>query len=117
MAAYAAGLGRPVLNGTKAKLERQAVELLAQGLPEAWLCERAREMAGRGWTDMHRHVEMSKAPITSPSVAPDRSRVPEWCGQCGEGTPAARLNPRFRTLGELGTGEKCPRCHPDVVGQ
>ncbi|MPY36728.1 hypothetical protein FNH09_37575 [Streptomyces adustus] len=116
VAAYSAGLGRPVLNGTRAKLERQAVELLAQGLPEAWLCDRAREMAGRGWTDMFRHVEMSKAPITSVTSGPSTPGVPEWCGQCGEGTPAARLNPRFRTLGELGTGEKCPRCHPDVAG-
>ncbi|MFF4902858.1 hypothetical protein [Streptomyces sp. NPDC001068] len=117
VAAYAAALGRPVLNGTRAKLLGQAVELLDQGLPETWLCDRAQEMAGRGWTNMHRHVEMSKAPIVPAAVSNDRPRMPEWCEECGEGTPAARLNPRFRTLGELGTGEKCPRCHPDVVGR
>ncbi|MET8788006.1 hypothetical protein [Streptomyces sp. NPDC004589] len=116
VAAYAAVLGRPVLNGTRAKLERQAVELLAQGLPEAWLCDRAREMAGRGWTDLVRHAEMSSAPIATVASGQSRSGLPEWCGQCGEGTPAARRNPRFRTLGELGSGEKCPRCHPDVAG-
>ncbi|MFD5430504.1 hypothetical protein [Streptomyces sp. NPDC127084] len=115
MDAYAVALGRPVINGTKAKLHGQAVELLAQGLPEAWLCDRAREMAGRGWTDLVRHAEKSSAPIAP--AAPGRSQpgLPEWCGQCGEGSPAARLNPRFRTLGELGSGEKCTACHPDVV--
>lgn len=116
MSAYAEALGRPVLNGTKAKLDRQAVELLAQGLPEAWLCDRAREMATRGWSDLARHAEMSTAPLTQTATKPRRSRLPEWCTKCGPGSPAARLNPRFRTLGEMGSGEKCPACHPDRVG-
>lgn len=74
--------------------------------------------AGRGWMDMFRHVEMSKAPLAPPAPGRTRPGVPEWCGQCGDDNPAAaRLNPRFRTLGELGTGEKCPRCHPDVVAR
>ncbi|WP_432189862.1 hypothetical protein [Streptomyces sp. Tue6028] len=113
--AYAAALGRPVLKGTKIKLTGQAVDLLAQGLPETWLCDRAREMAARGWSNLAQHAEKSTAPL--PSEAPTRNRhgLPDWCGQCGEGTPAARINPRFRTLGELGSGEKCPRCHPDRV--
>ncbi|MFJ4633599.1 hypothetical protein [Streptomyces sp. NPDC088847] len=115
--AYAAALGRPVINGTKAKLQGQAVELLAQGLPEAWLCARARELAGRGWTDLVRHAEMSSAPVTAATPGPSRSGLPEWCGECGKGTPAARRNPRFRTLGELGSGEKCPRCHPEAVAR
>ncbi|MER5509324.1 hypothetical protein ABT052_28905 [Streptomyces sp. NPDC002766] len=113
VAAYTAALGRPVLNGTKAKLERQAVELLAQGLPEAWLCDRVREMAARGWSNLAQHAERSTAPIALERPGHCRPGLPEWCGQCGEGSPAARLNARFRTLGELGSGEKCPRCHPD----
>ncbi|MFF7954029.1 hypothetical protein [Streptomyces griseorubiginosus] len=116
VAAYAEVLGRPVLNGTKAKLDRQAVELLAQGLPEAWLCDRAREMAARGWSDLARHAEMSTAPLTQTATKSRRSGLPEWCTKCGPGSPAARLNPRFRTLGEMGSGEKCPDCHPDRVG-
>lgn len=116
VAAYAEALGRPVLNGTKAKLDRQAVELLAQGLPEAWLCDRAREMAARGWSDLARHAEMSTAPLTQTATKSRRSGLPEWCTKCGPGSPAARLNPRFRTLGEMGSGEKCPDCHPDRVG-
>ncbi|MFG2352022.1 hypothetical protein [Streptomyces phaeochromogenes] len=115
VASYAAALGRPVLNGTKSKLERQAVELLGQGLPEAWLCDRAREMAARGWSDLVLHAEMSTAPITSTSPKRGRSGLPDWCKECGPGSPAARLNPRFRTLGEMGSGEKCPNCHPDRV--
>lgn len=116
VAAYAAALGRPVLKGTRAKLERQAVELLAQGLPEAWLCNRAEELAARGWSDLVQHAERSTAPIQGGQgerVGSRRAGLPEWCGECGEDNPAARLNPRFRTLGEMGGGEKCPRCHPD----
>ncbi|WP_435253614.1 hypothetical protein [Streptomyces sp. 1222.5] len=115
VAAYAAALGRPVLNGTRSRLEGQAVELLAQGLPEDWLCDRARELAARGWADLVQHAERSSAPLPSEAPAKGRAGLPEWCGECGEGTPAARLNPRFRTLGELGSGERCPRCHPAVV--
>ncbi|MFK4103204.1 hypothetical protein ACI2L1_24610 [Streptomyces sp. NPDC019531] len=115
VAAYAEALGRPVLNGTRAKLERQAVELLAQGLPEAWLCDRAREMAPRGWSNLAQHAERCTAPLPSEVSSRSRPGLPEWCGECGQGTPAARLNPRFRTLGELGSGEKCPRCHPDLA--
>ncbi|CAL9625717.1 hypothetical protein SUDANB58_05938 (plasmid) [Streptomyces sp. enrichment culture] len=114
--AYAAALGRPVLSGTRRRLESQAVELLKQGLPEGWLCERARELAARGWSDLVRHAERSTAPIEGQRAEPGARRgLPEWCGECGEGTAAARLNPRFRTLGELGGGELCPRCHPDRV--
>ncbi|MFF3208345.1 hypothetical protein [Streptomyces sp. NPDC002962] len=111
--AYAAALGRPVLNGTRAKLEGQAVELLAHGLPESWLSDRAQELAARGWSDLARHAERSTAPLPSEGkAAVSRPGLPEWCGECGEGTPAARLNPRFRTLGPVGTGEQCPNCHP-----
>lgn len=117
MEAYASALGRPVLNGTSVKLERQAVELLAQGLPEAWLCDRARELAARGWSDLVQHAERSTVPIEGRREVPGSGRpgLPEWCGECGPGSPAARLNPRFRTLGEMGGGEKCPRCHPSRV--
>ncbi|MGW1534474.1 hypothetical protein [Streptomyces aureus] len=115
--AYATALGRPLLNGTRAKLEHQAAELLAQDLPEAWLCDRVREMAPRGWSNLTQHAERSTVPISiTPGVTDQTKRgLPEWCGECGQGTPAARLNPRFRTLGELGAGEKCANCHPDRV--
>ncbi|MEW2497532.1 hypothetical protein AB0942_28955 [Streptomyces nodosus] len=119
MGAYSAALGRPVLNGTRAKLERQAVELLAQGLPEAWLCDRARELAARGWSDLVRHAERSTVPVEVRRDEPGSGRpgLPEWCGECGDGTgTAARLNPRFRKVGPEDARELCPRCHPDRVG-
>ncbi|MCY0947856.1 hypothetical protein [Streptomyces antarcticus] len=114
--AYAAALGRPVLNGTRAKLQAQAAELLAAGLPEGWLCDRARELAANGWTDLAQHAERSKVPVPS-STAAGRLGLPEWCGQCAGGSdfmgepvnPAARFNPRFRVM----DGEKCPHCHPE----
>ncbi|MFF7234364.1 hypothetical protein [Streptomyces sioyaensis] len=117
MAAYAAALGRPALNGTRAKLERQAVDLLAQGLPEPWLCDRARELAARGWSDLVQHAERSTVPVEGrrDESLSGRAGLPKWCGTCGEANPAARVNARFRTLGELGGGEKCPRCHPDRI--
>ncbi|MBK3647812.1 helix-turn-helix domain-containing protein [Streptomyces sp. MBT33] len=116
--AYAAALGRPVLAGTRTKLERQAVELLGQSLPEAWLCDRARELAARGWSDLVQHVERSTAPIEGQREVPGAGRpgLPEWCGECGDGTgTAARLNPRFRKIGPEDARELCPRCHPDRV--
>lgn len=35
--------------------------------------------------------------------------LPAWCGQCGDGMPAAQYNPRFRR----NDGQPCPDCHPD----
>ncbi|MFF2101750.1 hypothetical protein [Streptomyces sp. NPDC058202] len=115
--AYAAALGRPLLKSTHARLESQAAELLAQGLPEAWLCDRVREMAPRGWTNLAQHSERSTVPVAIEAGRSSKSKrgLPEWCGECGPCTPAALRNPRFRTLGELGSGEKCENCHPDRV--
>lgn len=115
MAAYAAALGRPVLNGRRAKLDGQAAELLAQGLPEAWLCDRARELAERGWCDLVRHAERSTAPLQT-DTSGKRDGLPEWCGECGDTTGgAAKFNARFRRVGSDGNREECPRCHPNRV--
>ncbi|WP_326793972.1 hypothetical protein OHA79_52090 (plasmid) [Streptomyces sp. NBC_00841] len=121
VAAYAAALGRPVLNGTRAEIERQAVDLLTQGFPEAWLCDRARELADRGWTDLAKHAERSpvKPPTHNPAA---RNGLPAWCGECGGKdhngvvlNPAAQFNPRLRTENGAADGKKCPRCHPSRV--
>lgn len=109
VAAYAATLGRPVLNGTKAKLERQAVELLAQGLPETWLCDRARELAARGWSDLVQHAERSTAPIEAHDQSGSgRPGLPPACPACLAWHPAAQHNPRLRTP----DGKPFPDCHP-----
>lgn len=63
IAAYTQASGRPMVNGTRAKLHAQVVEHLADGFPAAWLADRAREMAAKGWLDLRQHVEHSQVPI------------------------------------------------------
>ncbi|MDJ0347500.1 helix-turn-helix domain-containing protein [Streptomyces sp. PH10-H1] len=120
--AYAAALGRPVLNGTRAEIQSQAAELLAHGLPESWLADRAREMPANGWTDFAKHVAKSKEPLpgsqrTAAASATDGTQngLPAWCGQCGDWNPAAVHNKLFRTNTGTHDGEPCPACHPDRV--
>jgi hypothetical protein len=44
-----------------------------------------------------------------PSLRAVPAQLPQWCGQCGDGNPAAEFNPKFRTT----AGKKpCPDCHP-----
>ncbi|MFE9413919.1 helix-turn-helix domain-containing protein [Streptomyces sp. NPDC006704] len=115
--AYSTAAGRPVVNGTKARLRRQAAELLAEGLPVEWLADRAAEMPARGWIDLERHVGHSTVPIPGQQQAhrPSNS-LPPWCGVCGggtdhDGTPlhdAVLRNGAFRRI----NGEPCPDCHP-----
>lgn len=113
--AYTAALGRPIPPSTRSRMHQAAIELLAAGIPAEWLADRAREMAtaGKGWTDLARHVEHSTAPL--PGAAPATaagSGLPAWCGQCGDGMPAQH-NPRFRRTDD---GALC-HCHPDAVEQ
>ncbi|WP_329039910.1 helix-turn-helix domain-containing protein (plasmid) [Streptomyces sp. NBC_01725] len=118
VAAYAAAAGRPVINGTRVRLRSAAAELLAAGLPAGWLADRAAEMPSRGWTDLERHVERSTVPIPGQQTAEKPSSgLPTWCGQCGDGglNQAARTSARWRTLGDGGTGDLCPDCHPERV--
>lgn len=124
VAAYAAALGRPVLDDTQAKLQAQAVTLLAKGYTESWLCARVREMAPKGWKDLIMHVDHARQPLPTHTASPSAAvGLPEWCGQCGGGTdstgepyqPGVRFNPRWRTVDADGGGEKCPRCHPERV--
>ncbi|MDH6130363.1 helix-turn-helix domain-containing protein [Kitasatospora sp. GP82] len=114
VAAYAAALGRPVVNGTRAALAAQAAKLLADGLPVDWLADRAREMAPKGWTDLEKHVERSTVPVLAASLSA-RPGLPEWCGRCGDGNPAAQFNPRFRTVTGMPSGQKCRECHPETA--
>ncbi|MFE4177529.1 hypothetical protein ACFRR7_36755 [Streptomyces sp. NPDC056909] len=59
--AYVAALGRPLVNGSRERLRRQAVELLAAGRSVAFLVERAAEMPANGWRDLTAHVEAWEA--------------------------------------------------------
>ena len=38
-------------------------------------------------------------------------------GECGDGQPGARLNPKFRTDTGLINGKPCPNCHTDAKQQ
>lgn len=96
LAAYTAALGRPVINGTKAKLLTQASKLLADGYPAAWLVDRVREMAAKSWIDLEKHAERSTVPLPAP-------KRPTHCGRCNPGT---------RLVEDDGPPYRCPRCHP-----
>lgn len=118
--AYETAAGRPVINGTKAKLRSQAAKLIKEGLPAGWLADRAAEMPARGWLDLERHVGHSTVPIPGQQQAPRTSyALPPWCGQCGggtdvDGTPlheAVLRNGAFRRI----NGDSCPDCHPSMV--
>lgn len=51
--------------------------------------------------------DLPKAPRDDPRKGPT---LPRWCGQCGDGNPAAEFNAKFRTA--PGSRKPCPDCHP-----
>ena len=84
--AYVQALGRPLVNGSRARLRAQAVELLAVGYGLEFLVARAAEMPANGWRDLVKHAQ-------HPGV-PDQPRK-------GAGAPG----------GGRGGRERCPE-HP-----
>lgn len=67
-----------------------------------------------GGINRHRSVlririnDLPKAPQTAP--AKSGPSLPPWCGQCGDGNPAAEFNAKFRLA--PGSSKPCPDCHP-----
>lgn len=67
-----------------------------------------------GGINKHRSVlririnDLPKAP--QPEASTPRSSLPRWCGQCGDGNPAAEFNAKFRL--EHGSQKPCRECHP-----
>lgn len=51
--------------------------------------------------------DLPKAPRDTPRKG---QPLPPWCGQCGNGNPAAEFNPKFRTTPD--SRKPCPDCHP-----
>lgn len=51
--------------------------------------------------------DLPKAPRDAPRKS---NSLPPWCGQCGDGNPAAEFNAKFRTA--PGSRKPCPDCHP-----
>lgn len=108
VAAYLGAIHRPVSTATRAKLRQQAAQLLADGFPAAWLADRARELAERGWTDLAQHCDRSTVPTVR--VATD-SRT-GWCGRCSD--PNHRMVKDRARDNEL---VQCPDCHPAAVAR
>jgi hypothetical protein len=100
--AYAASIGRPVINGTRRQLTEQITELIAVGMPAWWLADRAREIAARGWTDLAKHCERS----TFPTQRKDPSGTVPWCEEC-DGP-----NTRMRYTADYTAQERCSACNP-----
>ncbi|WP_131831112.1 hypothetical protein [Frankia sp. CcI49] len=76
-----------------------------------WITELHRVRSQRWWRslpsqDVQEHIAAWRAQRT-----PAAPSVPPWCGECGDGEPAARTNLRFRRA----EGAPCPRCHPDAL--
>jgi hypothetical protein len=65
---------------------------------------------------VHRPMSVLRIRINDLPKAPQRpaskpgSSLPRWCGQCGDGNPAAEFNAKFRL--EAGSKKPCPDCHP-----
>jgi hypothetical protein len=51
--------------------------------------------------------DLPKAPAQPAHRGPT---LPRWCGNCGDGNPAAEFNAKFRL--ETGSKKPCPNCHP-----
>jgi hypothetical protein len=65
---------------------------------------------------VHRPMSVLRIRISDLPKAPQRtatksgSNLPLWCGDCGDGNPAAEFNAKFRT--EPSSKKPCPACHP-----
>lgn len=65
---------------------------------------------------VHRPMSVLRIRISDLPKAPRRATsksgpsLPRWCGQCGDGNPAAEFNAKFRL--ETGSKKPCPACHP-----
>jgi hypothetical protein len=51
--------------------------------------------------------DLTKAPQRPAKTGPS---LPPWCGQCGDGNPAAEFNAKWRTA--AGSDKPCLDCHP-----
>ncbi|MFE2297964.1 hypothetical protein ACFXAW_07185 [Streptomyces sp. NPDC059445] len=95
-----------------------AQELLPVIAEQGWRLDRQladKLTANPGGINNHRSVlririnDLPKAPQPETGNQP-RSSLPPWCGQCGDGNPAAEFNAKFRI--EPGSKKPCPECHP-----
>lgn len=94
-----------------------AQELLPIAAEQGWLLDQqlAEKLTENpGGINKHRSVlririnDLPKA--SQPAADKSASSLPRWCGQCGDGNPAAEFNAKFRT--EPGSNKPCHECHP-----
>ena len=72
--AYATAFGRPVLKDRRQELRGEAMRLLGAGYPEAWVADRAVEMAANPrWRSLVRHAEVSDIPVRPAVIAGGRA--------------------------------------------
>jgi hypothetical protein len=116
-AAWAAARGGRRNPAAERDIAASARQLLAAAWPLADVVALAEDMARRQPTyrDLTRHADHWQPP--QPAAASAGSGLPPWCGKCADDglNTAARGNIKLRTLGTAGTGELCPRCHPDAM--
>lgn len=108
VAAYIEALGRPISTEARSKFREQALSLLADGFPVAWLADRARELAAKGWADLAKHCDHSTVPTTR---KPTDSKS-DWCGQCDDPNYRMRRDPARG--GEL---VECDTCNHAAVAR
>ncbi|MEU6946605.1 hypothetical protein ABZ957_15455 [Streptomyces sp. NPDC046316] len=73
-------------------------------------------MVGRGYFDLARAKTHPHCPAPRGTKVPgQRPAVPEWCGECNDGSAPDLVAERFRRQG--GRLVKCPECHPGGVRQ
>jgi hypothetical protein len=90
-------------------LERSTPELLEQALTTGLPLEIGNP-AG-----LLRSRLLDKLPPPKKDIGLTSSGLPVWCEKCGDQNPAARTNPRFRTVWLLDDKILCPDCHPDAA--
>jgi hypothetical protein len=103
LAAYEDAIGRPLLGKVREQMEADARLRLEKGIPVAWLIDRARELAAKGWADLGLHCDRSVVPIHA--GRPDGLAAP-----CDAHDPFNRF-----VTNDEGDLIPCPTCHPAAL--
>lgn len=103
LAAYEDAIGRPLLGKVREQMEADARLRLEKGFPVAWLIDRARELAAKGWADLGLHCDRSTVPIHA-------GRVDGLAKPCDAHDPFNRF-----VTNDEGDLIPCPTCHPAAL--
>jgi hypothetical protein len=103
LAAYEDAIGRPLLGKVRQQMEADVRLRLEKDIPVAWLIDRARELAAKGWADLGLHCDRSTVPIHA--SRPDGLTKP-----CDAHDPFNRF-----VTNDDGDLIPCPTCHPAAL--